>query len=210
MDTILDKLGVYDFWGTFFPGLVGMIILRICGLDLIDYGKEKYLVYIVIVIMSLSYLLGIILHELGHFVQDHFIYKNGEPCDNFLLHNSIFYEDEKKIYLKLYTKWAKKNQIDKELDKKICRLFFNYCDYYISKNNNHIQSTKMQSIYGMSRSLFIFFGVIAVCGLIKLQLHIFIVSLSLLLLFYFRTIRFNEIRLKVVMRTYLVEIEKEK
>ena len=202
MEKIFDKLGVYDFWGTFFPGLVGLLVIDLCFFDLNSYIDNFKVGYELVVFVTFSYLLGIVLHEIGHFIQENILYSEGEPCDIFLLNGNVFSKDETEIHLKLYKTWARKNEVDVIPDSFKCRMFFNYCDYFISDN---VKASKMQSIYGMSRSLMVLSGLVVLFGVIRFKWIICVNSIVSLLIFTYRTKRFNEIRLKVVMRTYFVE-----
>lgn len=226
MDKLFDKLGLYDFWGTFIPGFIGVIVLTnvleylninsVLHLNF-DYTLVFYIVY--------SYLLGVLLHELGHFVQDNIIYRknpfpiiclprnHGEPYDTFLDNeNHFFSSEEKKLYDCFFQEWQQANNITPDNTHRNTRLFFDYCNYFIEREKKDVKAAKMQSLYGMSRSLFVFFGLLTIAiypSSIYFHsdspiLNIIFLSLCATIIFYIRMKRFNIIRLKVVMRTFLV------
>lgn len=228
MDNLFDKMGLYDFWGTFVPGFIGGTVF----LNILEYlkGEDVYqfemgLSFVVYIIYS--YLLGIFLHEIGHFIQDRIIYRtkplpivnkfqnSGEPFDVFLDKNSLFLsEEEKNKYMDLFQQWCEEHEIPPNVWSELPRFFFNYCDYYIEQNGGNTKASKMQSLYGMSRSLFVFFGLLTVgltCYLypiintsMKKVGPLIVLCFIAMAMFYNRMKRFNIIRLKVVMRTYLV------
>lgn len=226
MDKLFDKLGLYDFWGTFVPGFIGINVYN----TIISYLKNAEInlqiidVNIIICIVY-SYLLGIFLYEIGHFLQDHLFYRKrktrikifansyGEPMDSFLDHDSKYLSfEEKELYTKLYNEWIIENNINVQNSNRSTKLFFNFCDYYIEQKGKNTKAAKMQSLYGMSRSLFVFFTLVSfLLYPCSLRLHsdksiigLLILCIGSSVLFYVRMKRFNTIRLKVVMRTYLV------
>lgn len=226
MDKFFDKLGLYDFWGMFFPGFIGMIVFT----NVLAYINKKpvidlsfndsalfYLVY--------SYLLGVILHEVGHFLQDKVIYRHspfpiinrprnhGEPFDTFLDHaDNSFSPEEKKLYYNFFEKWQSKNDIVTCNPHYSVRLFFNYCDFLIEKKGKNTKAAKMQSLYGMSRSLFVFFGLLTFfiypySKIISSNVNVWkitLLSCFATVIFGIRMRRFNVIRLKVVLRTFWI------
>lgn len=204
MDNIFEKIGIYDFGGTLMPGFIGIIIYNLQNGSIFKLDSEQSFLYSLVVYIVLSYILGTILHEAGNFIQNYIVYRNGkEPCDVYLLDDCKILNDvEKEIYKKLYLKWSKKNNIKQDLTKNSCRLFFNYCDYYIENKSKCAKAKKMQALYGMARSLFVLFLVISLINLFRTNYINFFIDLFLTIIFYNRMKRFNIIRLKVVMRTY--------
>lgn len=232
MDNLLDKLGVYDFWGTFVPGFIGTSVFYFIRTYLVskEIYNNNFKINIIIYIVF-SYLLGIILHEVGHFVQNKIVYGKlisafwkqskitGEPFDIFLDDNcNTLTLSEKSLCLSYFQQWQNENKIIIPKTTESYRLFFNYCDYYISQKGLGSKPGKMQSLYGMSRSLFVFFGLLSTlifpyslyCQSTKRIDYLIISSVLITIVFYFRMKRFNEVRLKSVMRTYIVAKDSEK
>lgn len=226
MDKLFDKLGLYDFWGMFVPGFIGIIVYY----TIMKYLKNEEinlqaLDFNIIICIVYSYLLGIFLYEIGHFLQDHVIYRKrktitkifgnsyGEPMDSFLDYTSKYLSfEEKQLYTKLYNKWIIENNINVQNNHRSAKIFFNFCDYYIEQKGKDSKAAKMQSLYGMSRSLFVFFALVSfllypyslILNSNRSIIGLFILCIGCSILFYMRMKRFNTIRLKVVMRTYLV------
>lgn len=226
MDNLLDKLGIYDFWGTFVPGFIGTFILYFLRTYLVNENISIYnFKHDIIMYIIFSYFLGIMLHEIGHHIQNKIVYRKfififqkkskltGEPFDIFLNNNcNILSLSEQKLCLDYFQQWQKENKIISLSDMELSHLFFNYCDYYIYQKGLGSKSEKMQSLYGMSRSLFVFFGLLSILIFpyslyyqsTKRIDHLIISSILIMIVFYFRMKRFNEIRLKSVIRTYIV------
>lgn len=204
MDKIFEKFGVYDFWGTFVPGFIGMILNILWYNHAYDssYSISKNLV----IIIAFSYLLGCTYHEIGHVIQKIVYVSKGEPYDRYLLDNcNILNRSEKNVYIDLFNKWANKNLDNNNINQERCRLFFNYCDYYIEKSGKDLKAKKMQSLYGMSRSVFTMSIILIFLNIIVFNKLNLVISILLAIIFLYRTKRFNEIRLKVVLRTYYLE-----
>lgn len=204
MDNIFEKIGIYDFWGTLVPGFIGITIYNLQNENLFKLDSEQSFLYSLVIYVVISYIIGIILHEVGNFVQNHIVYRNDkEPYDVYLLDDCMIFNDiEKELYKKSYLKWLNKNSIEQETAKNSCRLFFNYCDYYIENKSKSAKAKKMQALYGMSRSLFVLFFLITLFNLFKTNFLNFFVDSVLTIILYNRMKRFNIIRLKVVMRTF--------
>lgn len=95
--------------------------------------------------------------------------------------------------------------MNNNIDHENCRLFFNYCDYYIEKSGKDLKAKKMQFLYGMSRSVFTMFITQIILNILVLNKMYLIIDILLAIIFLYRTKRFNEIRLKVVLRTFYLE-----
>ena len=228
MDKLFDRLGLYDCWGTFVPGFIGItLVYLITGYLKNDESILKSVDCNIVICIVCAYLLGIFLHEIGHFFQEYIIYRKkkfkiknfissyGEPMDSFLDDDSKYLSfEEKSLYIKLYNNWIEENHITVQNNNTATKLFFNFCDYYIEQKGKNSKSAKMQSLYGMSRSLFVFFIMMSFLlypySLILQSnrpirgILVFCIASSVVLCF--KVKRFNIIRLKVVMRTYLVNI----
>lgn len=203
MDNIFEKFGVYDFWGTFVPGFIGMI-LYILWYNF-SYESSYSVSKNLIIVVTCSYLLGCVYHEIGHAIQKIIYTGKGEPFDRYLLDNcNILNKTEKDVYIDLFNKWAVGN-LDRDIDHESCRLFFNYCDYYIEKLGKDRKAKKMQSLYGMSRSIFTMSITLNLLSIYVFNIANLIISILLAIIFLYRTKRFNEIRLKVVLRTFYLE-----
>ena len=88
MDSLLSQLGLYDFWGTLFPGLVGITILIPILPDRITQENKQVFWHSLIIYIIASYLLGILLHETGHWAQEKILYKSLRKMESLAI---IFY-----------------------------------------------------------------------------------------------------------------------
>lgn len=96
MNKIFEKFGVYDFWGTFVPGFIGMV-LNILWVNFsyeLSYSINKNF----IIVIACSYLLGCFYHEIGHIIQKIIYIGKGEPFDRYLFNNCSILNKTEKIY----------------------------------------------------------------------------------------------------------------
>lgn len=100
MEKIFDKLGLYDIWTVLFPGVIFLIGVRslydfmisLSGLLSTTPGMAGKLglilrmdittpsdIYELLVLLALSYLCGLILHELSSILKHKVVYQKGDP-----------------------------------------------------------------------------------------------------------------------------------
>jgi hypothetical protein len=90
MNSLFDKLGIYDFLGYIIPGFLGILATKVLYEDIlrlpfplkIDNGFINSIIFIVI-----SYFVGIIMHEISQLTQEKILKRiwNGFPSERFLL-----------------------------------------------------------------------------------------------------------------------------
>ncbi len=217
MDKILDRLGIYDLWGVFIPGIIGwfsikilFVYLNICfGTGLGNVGDLSF-------ILVCSYLLGTILHDFGRVVAGRLLYKRKkEPSYVYLsCANDLFNEYEKQVYEKIMRKTIK---ITGNVKEEYMRYFYDYCYEFLSAWQKSAKADKFESLYGMSRSLFCFYILMGTMVIViypiliaynfNIDVKRFIISVMVCFflssVFYRRALMFNESRVKVVLRTYI-------
>ena len=75
MDVIFEKFGLFDFLGIMGPGIMSTSFYLFCYWlltgDIIAKDSSN-MVFVIIVFLILSYMYGIILHEIGKIIIDHF------------------------------------------------------------------------------------------------------------------------------------------
>lgn len=224
MDKILDRLGIYDLWGVLIPGIIGCVSIKVLLSYLgISLGTGLGNLSNWLIMLVCSYLLGTILQELGHGVLKRFLYKKKDP--------SFIYLSPANNILKQYEKGVCENLlrdvmgISGSIEDEHSRYFYRYCYELLNVWQKSVKAEIFKSLYGMCRSLFCFYMLIGVTTIIfYLGLRIynadievlrfvisFIVSCFMGIIFRMRALRFNEIHVKVVLRTYIsVQVKKMK
>lgn len=125
LEKIIEKMGLYDIWTVFFPGVVFLVSVKtlynfmltlpeyilketsITGRIFIFCKVKVYIpdtVYGLLVMCLCSYLAGLILHEISRLMKNRVVYKKGKPTD-FLLDSEegIFSEEQIQKLMPMYT-----------------------------------------------------------------------------------------------------------
>ena len=222
MSEILDRIGIYDFFGVLFPGIIAGVVGFYYYPQLLDFFYEniqtdvlRYFFFFVY-----AYLFGQVLHEVGFYIEKKWMFRKGEPQDIFLDQKGrILSDSERETYVRIFEKGYGNIKIKNNFNNKENRLIFNYCIQRISKEKMNNSYEKMQALYGMARCLYTLFGANTFVYLIYLvysrfcTIHVIInlvVSLILCILFYFRAKRYANQKVKMAMRTFLVCANKKK
>lgn len=170
MDGIAEKFEVYDLFVVIIPGFISTLCILYLYPDTYTYlyelfCEDKIILYAFLI--GLSYASGVLLHEIGSAVEKKIIYKNGEPHEIFLYKDAKIVSNEKERILF-------ENMIDgilgnleqgKHSDKNAftqeeMRMVFNYCRTELEANGNNVRADKMQSLYGMSRTMMVLFSIL--------------------------------------------------
>lgn len=223
MDKILDKLGIYDLWGVLIPGIISWVSIKFLIVYLqinIDINLND--MQNLLVMLVGSYLIGIILNDMGHIASKKVFYKkNKEPLYTYLSStNDMLRKYEKNIYKKLLKDIM---GVTGNIEDEQARYFFNYCYECLSTWQKSTKADTFESLYGMSRSLCCFYtlmgiSIISLYSFMKIVnidiltgrfITVIIVCFLLTIVFFHRTLRLNECRVKVVLRTYVsVQVKK--
>lgn len=125
MEKIIEKMGLYDIWTVFFPGVVfldlvktlyGFMLTLPCSISkktsiieqVFIFCKAKVYIpddaYELLIMCLCSYLAGLILHEISGLMKNRVVYKKGKPTD-FLLDSKggVFSEEEIIKLMPMYT-----------------------------------------------------------------------------------------------------------
>lgn len=207
MNKILDKFGVYDLVAVLLSGisistfsvLVLQLVYRISfDTEILVSGTLSFLV--------ISYFLGLIFQELGSLIQKKITHKN-----NGLLMVALNTSDNSHIYLtdeeknKIYAYIKEKLNLKDDND----NIAYNYCKFYVLGNCDTSKIDKVQSLSAMSRSLSLYFFLLALFVLYTLswqldmlRLILVFVSAAFSILLYQRCIRFAKLRYVYIFRAF--------
>lgn len=203
-DKVLDKLGMYDLIGVLLPGVTACAVSLVVDEAFFRAGLSRYLnADDLFTFLLIGYLIGVILQELGSLAMkfldkgERMLHKALEPLDNTKTH--ISREEWNMIESSVAVKLCKEKPISKSL-------LYNHCK---NAGGNTTQADKDQSVAAMSRSLAVYFALLAamLTGYYFLAKEFYIialacVSLSLMLLLWKRSERFYIMRYIRIVRTY--------
>ena len=201
MDKILEKFGIYD--------LVAILVLQLFYKFSININ---FRVNETVVFFVISYFLGLVFQEFGSFIQKKTTHKN-----NALLKAALKTSDNSHIYLTDKEKKGVYSYIIEKLNlnphDNIDNIVYNYCKFYILESNETTRIDKDQSISAMSRSLSLYFALLAVMVFISnffepaaMKIILVIISLFFAGLFYYRCMRFTKLRYINIFRTFYYKV----
>jgi len=210
-DKVLDKLGLYDLIGVLLPGVIACAVSLVVDEALLRVGLSRYLnADDLFIFLLMGYLIGVILQELGSLAMkfldkgERMLHKALEPLDNARTH--ISREEWNLIESSVAARLCKEKPISKNL-------LYNHCK---NAGGNNTQADKDQSIAAMSRSLAVYFALLAALltgySLAAKEFYIIVlacVSLSLMLLFWKRSERFYIIRYIRIVRAYYYQNQEQ-
>ncbi len=209
MSKILDKFGIYDLVAVLLSG-INICIFSLLVLQLvykipidIELQVNKTLSFLVI-----SYFLGLIFQEFGSLVQKIITHKN-----NTLLKKALKVSDKSNTLLTETEKDGVYTYVKSKFNVENDNIVYNYCKFYIIENYDTTRIDKDQSLSAMSRSLFLYFVILAIIALINIffnpnHLNIILLSVSIILLalFRYRWIRFTKLRYIYIFRTFYYNV----
>lgn len=214
MESALNKIGIFDFFGVFLSGMSFLTICYYLDLPLCDSPQNTNNDIIGIVLFMLqSYLIGLVFQEISS-VSDKKLFKIRENAETSCLDsNSTIFDNE--LELKSIQKEA--NVIlGIETDSHVYtktenRFVYQYCKNFLEVSEKSVKVSRMTSLYAMSRSLFVSLSV-CLCFFVKYNLMIFsmkkfmvLLILALLIhIFYERTKRLYRYKVCIVLRLYTV------
>lgn len=184
MDNILDRFGIYDFFGVLLPGMVFWIFIIYMGCPIIEYGGffESEALQVAGFI-TISYMVGIIVQEIGSFFDKKVTKMKGNACTKFLkplnegnvIHkfwawfvNDEGFSDDELDEMKcmigrvLNVDDSSGRQCD-ELSEKQCRTAFYRCKSHLENNKMIGKSEGLNAIFAMSRDMIISNALIILC-----------------------------------------------
>lgn len=222
VDTIFDKLGLYDVVAVLLSGVI-IVYLSIIFLNIYfeDFMKLNVCLFELDMvnlfgILIISFLVGIVFQELGSVLFRYYMFKNDRMLKD------VFKESEdKSTSLTLKEKcWIEKNVKNKwdleenENDYEVN--IYNCCKYFLIKNGDMKNADKNQSISALSRSLFIYFflsgflflGIGACKSYIRDVKYICVIIISFLLAYvlFKRSVRFCKMRYVNILRMFCYDI----
>lgn len=210
MNKILDKLGIYDLVAVLLSGIsictFSLLVLQLVynfHINIELYVNETFSFLVI------SYFLGLIFQECGSLILK-IIYEN-----NKLLKKALKVSNNSHILLTKIEKDRIYDYVKSELDIKYYNdnIVYNYCKFYVIKNYDTSRIDKYQSLSAMSRSLSLYFAILAIFTLINVFMdptyfNIILVFVSVIfsVLLFFRCIRLAKLRYIYIFRIFYYNV----
>lgn len=214
MDSALEKIGLYDFFGVLISGMVSITVCHLLQLPVMSLitvssnSNNGDSAIDVLLFLLTCYAIGLMLQEVGSLL-DKYIWQLRERArTTYLKKNSKIignkYETQKIVDL------AKKilNEDADNLDAEKCEYIYHYCKTRLEVQNKNEKINRINSLYGMSRSLLVSIPLItlaySLCNKEGDSWILLVVGACFVwCMFYKRAQRFAEYRVCVVFRQYM-------
>lgn len=210
MDSALEKMGLYDFFGVLLSGIVSVTICYLLQLPIMKlFTSTRNSGIDTIIFLLACFFVGLLLQEIGSFM-DKQIWKFKKNAQTLYLqeNNKIIKNELEAREVEILSKEILKGKDKSVSDDSKCEFIFNYCKTRLELENKCERVNRINSLYGMSRSFLVSIPIITLlyigysecnCATIWMIIGAVIVWR----IFYWRTKRFAEYRVRVVFRLYL-------
>lgn len=214
MDSALDKVGLYDFFGVFLSGMLVVVVSIYLDLPLVNLmeNTNNDLVSVILFMLE-SYFLGLVLQESSSAIDKKYFKFREKSRSNFLNDNNKIIDNE--LELKSFRAFANKMLNIREnnhvYSKDENEYVYYQCKTFLETQGKSDKVNRINSLYAMSRSLIVSLPlcliVYFICNVKSLGVETFIIIFSLVLLiriFYRRTKRFSTYKVRVILRHYKI------
>lgn len=160
METVFNKLGIYDFFNVLVSGGVLLFII-VCvypgSYKIVKefLGQDTLLLFCMFLF---CYILGVINQEIGNIIEDNFLKVKLKMTSGFLKEENRIIENTQKIsrYQKLAVDILKEEGgAETNLNEAQSQYVYSHCIYYVEKEGKSDKIERIRALYGMSKK-FIF------------------------------------------------------
>ena len=209
MNKILDKFGIYDLIAVLLSGIsictFSILVLRFVYDIKISIGTK---INESVSFLVLSYFLGLIFQECSSLIYNKIIHKG-----NALLIKALKSSDYSNILLTQNEKNGVYDYVKSKYGLENDNEVYNFCKFYIITKFDTTKIDKEQSLSAMSRSLSLYFIMLAFISLITtirspnyLNVVLLFVSILFSVLLYYRYLKFAKLRYIYIFRTFYYNV----
>lgn len=213
MDSALEKVGLYDFFGVFLTGILVVALALFLNLPLtpLFVNTENSVINLILFILE-CYFIGVVLQEISSVIDANFFKFQKSARSSFLNDNNKIIKNEWELQAFRHSanKILKINEIDHNYTTSENEYVFFYCKSFLEIEGKDDAVERINSLYGMSRSLIV---AVAICLMMYLfnnsttpsaeTYPIVFALLILICLFFRRAKRFSKYRVRKILRLYL-------
>ncbi len=219
MDSALEKVGLYDFFGVFLTGILVVAMALILNLPLtpLFINTENSIIDLILFILE-CYFIGVVLQEISSFLDEKCFKFKKSARSSFLNENNKIIKNKSELQsIRLFAnKILGINEIDHIYTTSENEYVFFYCKSFLEIEGKDDTVERINSLYGMSRSLIV---AITLCLIVYLfnngptpsteTYPIVFALLILICLFFRRANRFSKYRVQRILRLYLTLSERK-
>ncbi|OKZ75554.1 MAG: hypothetical protein BHV87_05735 [Clostridiales bacterium 36_14] len=220
MNSALDKVGVYDFFGVLLSGMIVIVVSCCLDLPLINLiaNVENDIVNAILFLVG-SFFLGLVLQEISSVLDKKvFKFRENARCKFLNDENKIIGNElELKSFRELANKILNKSNDDQVYNETENEYVFYLCKTFLETHEKCDKANKINSLYAMSRSLIISMPLclsayyrynIKLFSFSRQDLVVTFIMAMLTVIFYKRAKRFAAYRVRVILRQYKILNEK--
>lgn len=208
MSEALEKLGIYDLMAVLLSGVCITTFSLLADQILFQSQLSNFIkVEETISFLVISYFIGLVFQEIGSF-----IYKKLIQLDKTILEKVLDKSNDTSLTLTQEEKDGIKKAVLKRINVQTDRdidMVYNYCKFHLISSGSVARADKDQSTSGLSRSLSLFFFILAIIttwSAISAQYVAYFVyavgELVLSCLLYYRCRRFVQMRYIYILRSF--------
>lgn len=206
MDNILNKFGIYDFFGLLLPGMYFFIVLDFLNIPNIlgvQYTTSEGIE--VISFLLFSYIIGTLIQEIASYV-DKKIQLREKSKRSFLDEDSKIWSKEEREEIRKYVrkKFGKNRKENEQIFRqmKIC----------LENKEKMGKADKYDAIYAMSRDLIVCNFFLFIISLVNIHINRDYMYVSILVcfftlissyIFWHRALRYADMRVRTIVRQYM-------
>jgi len=218
VDSALDKVGLYDFFGVFLSGMLVVVVSFYLDLPLVNLieNTDNDIINVILFMLE-SYFLGLILQEASSAIDKKYFKFREKARSNFLNDDNKIIDNE--LELKSFRELANKilsiQENNHAYSKDENEYVYYQCKTFLETHGKSDKVNRINSLYAMSRSLIVSLPLCLIsyfiCNIKSLDVQTFIVifiMILLILIFYRRTERFSTYKVRVILRHYKILNEK--
>lgn len=219
MDSALEKVGLYDFFGVFLTGMLSVVIYYYVGLPVTFFTEVTHSDIMEVLFFLLeSYFVGLVLQEASSAIEKSkwteklnilkILQFRKNARSNFLNPNNSVVENtlELQDYQSLANRLLQKEIDNDSYTADECEYVYYQCKTYIELQCKSDKASRINSLYGMSRSFLLALPIAIIVYLINniesLNMLILAALVFFIWLFYRRSKRFSEYKVRVILRQY--------
>ena len=228
MDNILDRFGLYDFFGLLIPGMYFIFVMDL--LEILQMFKFEYPTneaIMVVMFVLFGYVIGTLMQEIGSLLDRKLMHMRKKAMTEYLNKNvkmskiDNFFYDTESCFTELELETIKKlinveqrcnvdDLLKEEISEKCKNAFFDFKSY-LEINGGMSKANKLDALFAMSRDLIVCNLVIGICTVIywkEIQIFKPIHILWYIIVSSFvlgeRAQRYANMRVRAIIRRYIM------
>lgn len=214
MDSALDKVGLYDFFGVFLSGMLILVISMYLHLPLKHFmdATDNEVINLILFILE-GYFIGLIFQEVSSALEKKYFRFGEKARTAFLNDNDKIVDNQLELnsFRMIANEMLEVRSNNHIYSKKENEYVYYQCKSFIEMHEKSEKINRIDSLYAMSRTLMVAlsvclsaFFIYNVCSFNVQKLIIIFILGGGICLFYRRTKRYSQYKVRVILRYYKI------